>query len=76
MKVDEANAEELLKFTQNSWGTEGWDQRVAEVSAKYLVSLRKLNAAAAWWLTASIGLEITGIAATAVTALLVVQHLS
>jgi hypothetical protein len=73
--AEEAKPADLLRYAQEEWSDEGWDQKVAEVSARYLASLRMLNRTAAKWLTAAIGLEIIGIAATALTALLVVQHL-
>ncbi len=73
--VTAANAEDLQALAQEHWDDEGWDQQVAVLLSKYLVSLRTANASAARWLTVAIGFEIGGIAATAVMAVLVVDHL-
>jgi predicted membrane protein len=59
---------------ETDWNADNWEKRIAQSMAKYLVSLRTANDNRTRWLIAAILLEIVGIAATAVVALLIVQH--
>jgi len=61
-------------LVDKDWGDEGWDQQVASILVDYLESLRKNNGSNAEWLTASIALQILGIALIAVTAVLIMAH--
>jgi hypothetical protein len=75
-EVDQADPDALLKFVDEDWSDDGWDQSVASMLVKYLKSLRQANASAANWLVGAISLEILGIASTAVMAVYIVGHLS
>ena len=64
VNIDEASPDELLTYVQQDWDDEGWEQRVAEVLGKYLISLRSRNKYSARQLVTAIGFEIFGIGAT------------
>jgi hypothetical protein len=74
--VDQPNPANLRTFVDESWDDESWDQSVATVLVDYLESLRKANNTAARWLVGAIGLEMLGIAFTAVMAIYIVGHLA
>ena len=70
-----SKANELKPLVDDHWDDEGWDQSVASFLLEYLVSLRAVNERSATLLTFAIGLEMVGIASTAVMAVLVVGDL-
>jgi predicted lysophospholipase L1 biosynthesis ABC-type transport system permease subunit len=74
--VDQADTEALRTFVDANWDDDGWDQSVARLLVNYLSSLREANVKAARWLVGAVGLEILGIAFTAVMAIYIVGHLA
>lgn len=72
--VTASDVSNLRDLVDKDWGDEGWDQQVASILVDYLESLRKNNGSNAEWLTASIALQILGIALIAVTAVLIMAH--
>lgn len=74
--VDLPDPTALQGFVDNNWNDTGWDKQASSVLATYLVSLKDLNKRNSWWLTAAIGLEILGVALTAVVAILVIGHVT
>src|SRR5680860_1125942 len=67
--LEAPDPDELAGFVSDEWDSEDWDQQVAAVQAKYLVSLRRANSALANKLTIAVIAEVVGIAAVAVMAL-------
>jgi hypothetical protein len=66
----------LETSAKDNWGERDWEQKVAVVSATYLVSLRHANTQATKLLLGAILFEIGGIAMTAIMAMTIVGHLS
>jgi hypothetical protein len=68
-RLEAPNPEQLAGFVSDEWDSEGWDQQVAAVQTKYLVSLRRANSALANKLTVAVVAEVVGIACVALMAL-------
>jgi hypothetical protein len=62
----------LLKFAEEKWDAETWEQDVAVVLAEYLVSLRKLDEEVARQLLRAIRFELLGVFLTGALALAIV----
>jgi MFS family permease len=74
-RVTLSNAEGLKPLVDKDWDDSGWDKEVASLQVDYLISLRNLNHAMAWLLSAAIVFEIAGIATTAAMAVTVLRGL-
>lgn len=67
---------DLARFAQTEWNAATWEQDVAIVRSKFLLSLRTANRMLATYLRAAIVAEVLGIVSTAVMALSLLPPLS
>lgn len=74
--VDAASSQDLTEFAKDNWEESSWEQDVAQVLAKYLVSLRSANGRQGTMLRFAIGLEVFGIAAVATAAISLLSQVS
>ena len=66
--VDAASSKDLADYAQTAWQEPTWEQDVAVVMSKYLISLRSANRLLVVFLRVAIAAEVLGIASVAMMA--------
>ena len=67
--VDAASSKDLANYAKTAWSEPTWEQDVAVVLTKYLISVRSANRRLVILLRISVGAEVLGIASVATMAL-------
>jgi hypothetical protein len=75
-RVEAADPAELPRLIRDHWDDEDWDQSVAKMQTKYLADLRTVNETFATLFSWALRLELGGIAALGVLAVLIFEHLT